>query len=59
MNNGLFKVYCLEFSIGMGPSIVSKKFKKDEARQKTGFCLQNINTQKSKKMPFFVQFVIK
>ena len=25
-----FKVYCLEFSIGMGPSIVSKKFKKDE-----------------------------
>ena len=26
----LFKVYCLEFSIGMGPSIVSKKFKKDE-----------------------------
>ncbi len=26
----LFKVYCLEFSIGMGPSIISKKFKKDE-----------------------------
>lgn len=25
-----FNVYCLEFSIGMGPSIVSKKFKKDE-----------------------------
>ena len=25
----IFKVYCLEFSIGMGPSIVSKKFKKD------------------------------
>ncbi len=25
----LFKVYCLEFSLGMGPAIVSKKFKKD------------------------------
>ena len=26
----LFNVYCLEFSIGMGPAIISKKFKKDE-----------------------------
>jgi len=25
----LFKVYCMEFSLGMGPAIVSKKFKKD------------------------------
>lgn len=25
----LFNVYCLEFSIGMGPAIFSKKFKKD------------------------------
>lgn len=25
----IFKVYCMEFSLGMGPSIVSKKFKKD------------------------------
>lgn len=25
----IFKVYCLEFSIGMGPSIISKKFNKD------------------------------
>ena len=25
----LFNVYCLEFSLGMGPSIISKKFKKD------------------------------
>lgn len=25
----LFNVYCLEFSIGMGPSIISKKIKKD------------------------------
>lgn len=25
----LFNVYCMEFSLGMGPSIVSKKFKKD------------------------------
>ncbi len=26
----LFNVYCLEFSIGMGPAIISKKFKKDK-----------------------------
>ena len=25
----LFKVYCMEFSLGMGPAIISKKFKKD------------------------------
>ena len=25
----IFNVYCLEFSIGMGPAIISKKFKKD------------------------------
>ena len=25
----LFNVYCMEFSLGMGPSIISKKFKKD------------------------------
>lgn len=25
----IFKVYCMEFSLGMGPAIVSKKFKKD------------------------------
>ena len=25
----IFNVYCLEFSIGMGPAIFSKKFKKD------------------------------
>ena len=25
----LFKVYCMEFSLGMGPAIFSKKFKKD------------------------------
>lgn len=25
----LFKVYCMEFSLGMGPAIASKKFKKD------------------------------
>ena len=25
----LFNVYCLEFSIGMGPAIISKKLKKD------------------------------
>ena len=29
-----FKVYCLEFSIGMGPAIVSKKFKKDKEIKK-------------------------
>ena len=26
----LFKVYCMEFSLGMGPAIFSKKFKKDK-----------------------------
>ena len=23
----LFKVYCMEFSLGMGPAIINKKFK--------------------------------
>lgn len=35
----LFNVYCLEFSIGMGPAIISKKFKKDEETTYSLRCL--------------------
>jgi regulator of sigma E protease len=35
----IFNVYCLEFSIGMGPAIISKKFKKDSETTYSLRCL--------------------
>jgi len=61
----LFNVYCLEFSIGMGPSIISKKFKKDEETtysiralpiggyvSMAGETLENSETEKELEIPY-------